>query len=91
MQIWFHSSLTENGLPKEPYLSTVNETVSTSNVSVDVPAVATIAVVETDATIAYRGNQAAVYADDPIIPVTSNSRYVIDCSGLKTLNFIGTA
>lgn len=90
VQIWFHSGLTDNGLPKEPYLKYESETVETSNVTVDVPAVAGIAVIETDATVAYRCSAVAIYADDPIIPATSNQRYVIDVAGVATLNLIAT-
>jgi hypothetical protein len=90
-QVWFHTGLTQNGLPKEPPVGYETNAVTTSNVAVDVPAVAGIAVVETDAAVAYRVNRAAVYANDPIIPSTGNSRYVIDVSGAATLNFIGTA
>ena len=91
VQIWFHSGLTDAGLPKEPRLSYASETVSTSNVAVDVPAGAGIAVIETDATVAYRGNAVAVYANDPIIPATSNSRYVVDVGGVSKLNLIANA
>ena len=95
-QVWFYTGFAVGGsgdtpLPKEPPVGYATPTISTSSAEVDVPGPATIAIIETDETIAYRVGAAAVYANDPIIPATSNSRYVVDVSGTTTLNLIGTA
>lgn len=95
-QVWFYTGFAvgnsgDTPLPKEPPVGYNAPTISTSSASVDVPVVANLAIIETDETIAYRINAASVYANDPIIPVTANSRYVVDVSGASTLNLIGTA
>lgn len=95
-QVWFHSGFTVGGvgdtpLPKEPPVGYQSETVSTSNVSMDVPPGAALAIVETDNAVAYRVNSAASYSESPIIAATSNSRYVISVAGASTLNFIANA
>jgi len=94
-QIWFHMGFAVGGsgdtaLPKEPPVGYSAPTISTSNTAVTITANAAIAVIETDETIAYKVNSAAVYANDPIIPITANSRYVVDVSNGSTLNLIGT-
>jgi hypothetical protein len=96
VQVWFHTGFAQGGagdtpLPKEPPVGYATETVTTSNVAISVPGPANIAVIETDAPVAYKVNSAAVYANDPIIPITSNSRYVVDVQRGSTINFIGTS
>jgi len=96
VQIWFHTGFAtgntgDTALPKEPPVGYNSETVSTSNVEVAIPVSAAIAVIETDAAIAYKVGGVAVFADDPVIAATENSRYVIDVSSRATLGLIAGA
>ena len=90
VQIWFHQRLTESGLPTEPPLGYLASAVGATNVSFAVPSAAGIAVIETDGTIAYRGNSPAVLLNDPQIQATAGKRYVVDCGRLSTLHIIAT-
>lgn len=100
VQVWFYSGFAVGGagdtpLPKEPPIGyddyRDSNMVDTTNIAITVPGVAAIAVIETDAAVAYRVNSAASFANDPHIPATSNSRYVVDVSGAATLNLISGA
>jgi len=93
IQVWFHSGLASGNsgdmpLPQEPPLTYTAATVGSSNYQIQVPSSARVAVIETDAPIAYHVNKEAVYADDPIIAATANRRYVIDVTHAGTLNLI---
>lgn len=95
VQVWFYAGWAtgennDSPLPKEPYIGYSKPTVTTPNVAVTVPEVATIAIIETDAVVAYRCNAPAVFANDPQIPITARNRYAIDVDDVATLNFIAS-
>lgn len=96
VQVWFYAGWAignagDSPLPKEPPVGYQSQTVNTTSVGFSVPETAKIAVVETDAAVAYRLGAAAVFADDPQIAATQNNRYVIDVSAGGTLHFIASA
>ena len=96
VQIWFHSGFvtgnsSDTALPKEPPVGYSAPTVGATSEEVAVPGFATIAVIETDADVAYRVGAAAVAADCPVIAATANKRYVVAVSNASPINFITTA
>jgi len=97
-QVWFHQGLAigNNGdspLVTEPPVGYTAHTISGTATNLEIPGNANIAVIETDTAVAYRvrpasGDPAVVLANDPIIPITANSRYIIDVSRGGNIGFI---